>query len=171
MALLEGLSREELLSLLEVHAKNWLAHDGCWFLAAEEKLGMETAIALDTASWARFSPAEAKRIMKAFAISPGGGLDALEKALGLRLYACVNPQKVERPEPSKLVLRVLECRVQKARRSKGLQAFPCKSVGIVEYTEFARPIDPRIKVRCLACPPDPAAEACCTWEFSLPSAA
>ena len=165
------LSREDLLSLLEVYAKNWLAHDGCWFLAAEEKLGMDAAIELDTRAWERFSPTEAKRIMKAFAIPSGGGLDALEKALGLRLYACVNPQKVERPDPGKLVLRVLECRVQKARRSKGLPAFPCKSVGIVEYTEFARAIDPRIKVRCLNCPPDPVKDVWCAWEFSLSSPA
>jgi hypothetical protein len=163
---LKSLSREELLTLLEVYAKSWLAHDGCWFLAAEEKLGLEAAIGLDTRSWERFSPAEAKRIMSAFAIPPNGGLDALEKALWLRLYACVNPQKVERPEPGKLVLRVLECRVQKARRGKGLPDFPCKSVGIVEYSQFARAIDPRIKVRCLNCPPDPVGDAWCAWEFS-----
>ena len=164
---LKSLSRDELLSLLEVYAKNWLAHDGCWFLAAEEKLGQEAAIALDTASWERFSPVEAKRIMSAFAVPANGGLDALEKALWLRLYACVNPQKVERPEPGKLVLRVLECRVQKARRGKGLKDFPCKSVGIVEYTEFARAVDPRIKTRCLECPPDPVGDCCCAWEFTV----
>jgi len=168
---LEGLSREALITLIQAHAKSWLAHDGCWFLAAEEKLGMDAAIELDTRAWKRFSPAEARRIMKAFSIPPDGGLDALEKALGLRLYACVNPQKVERPEPGKLILRILECRVQKARGSKGLPAFPCKSVGIVEYTEFARAIDPRIKVRCLNCPPDPIADAWCAWEFSLSSPA
>ncbi|MBI5242541.1 MAG: hypothetical protein HY922_02515 [Elusimicrobia bacterium] len=164
---LRSFSREELLALVEVYAKNWLAHDGCWFLAAEEKLGMEAAIELDTRSWERFSPAEAKRIMAAFAIPAGGGLDALEKALWLRLYACVNPQAVVRPEPGKLVLRVLDCRVQSARRKKGLKDFPCKSVGIVEYTQFARAVDPRIKTRCLNCPPDPSGgDCCCAWEFS-----
>jgi hypothetical protein len=29
---LSDLSREELLLLLDVYAKNWLAHDGSWFL-------------------------------------------------------------------------------------------------------------------------------------------
>ena len=43
---LKDLSREDLIALLEVYAKNWLAHDGCWFLAAERRYGMETAIAL-----------------------------------------------------------------------------------------------------------------------------
>ena len=38
------MGREELLAALEMFAKNWLAHDGCWFLAAEAELGMEAAI-------------------------------------------------------------------------------------------------------------------------------
>jgi hypothetical protein len=165
---LESLSREELIALVKAHAKSWLAHDGCWFLAAEERRGMDEAIALDTRAWQLFSPAEARRIKTAFNLPDQGGLDALEQALWLRLYACVNPQVVERPEPGRLVLRVLECRVQTARRRKGLKDFPCKSVGVVEYTEFARAIDPRLEVRCLSCPPDPAGDEACVWEFRLP---
>ena len=164
---LKDLSREDLLKLVEAHAKSWLAHDGCWFLAAEEKYGLDTAMELDTRSWDRFSPAEAKRIMAAFKIPAKGGLDALEKALWLRIYACVNPQEVERPEPGRLVLRVLECRVQKTRRKKGLKDFPCKSVGLVEYTRFAQAIDPRIQTRCLRCPPDPVEGPYCAWEFTF----
>ena len=47
-----------------------------------------------------------------------------------------------------------DCRVQSARKRKGLPDFPCKSVGVVEYGEFAKTIDPRIRTRCIACPPD-----------------
>ena len=166
---LQHLSREELFKLLEVHAKNWLAHDGCWFLAAEEKYGLETAIALDTRSWERFSPAEAKRIMKAFGIPPANGLDALEQALGYRLYATINPQAVERPAPNRLVYRMIDCQVQTARRRKGLADFPCKSVGLVEYSRFAETVDPRIRTRCLQCPPDEARDSgcVCAWEFTV----
>ena len=38
-------SKEELISFLEDAAKNWLAHDGLWFLVAEDTFDMETAIA------------------------------------------------------------------------------------------------------------------------------
>ena len=62
-----SLNRAGLLRSLEVFASNWLAHDGCWFLAAEERFGMEAAIDLDAASWRRFAAAEARRIMAAFA--------------------------------------------------------------------------------------------------------
>ena len=84
------MGREELLRVIEMFAKNWLAHDGCWFLAAEERFGIQTAIELDACSWARFAAVEARRIMLTFDIPPGGGLPALEKALSLRLYAVVN---------------------------------------------------------------------------------
>jgi hypothetical protein len=164
---LERLSREDLIRLLEVFAKNWLAHDGCWFLAAEEKLGMDAALELDRESWRRFSPAEARRIMESFGIAPGGGLQALEKALGFRLYAALNEQAATWTEDGALEFRMIECRVQSTRRRKGLPDFPCKSVGIVEYTEFARTIDPRIRTECLCCPPDPTGGAYCVWRFTL----
>ena len=166
---LRKLSREQLITLIDIHAKSWLAHDGCWFLAAEEQYGLDAAIALDTKSWERFSPAEAKRIIKAFNIPENGGLDALQRALGYRLYATVNRDAVERPAENRLIYKMIDCRVQETRRRKGLPDFPCKPVGIVEYGKFAETIDPRIKTRCIQCPPDPTLESdhTCAWEFTI----
>ena len=163
----EELSREELLKLLEVFAKNWLAHDGCWFLAVEEKHGIERAMELDTDAWHRFAPAEARRIMQALDIPEGGGLPALEKALRYRLYAAINRQAVEWVDDHTMIFKMVECRVQKTRRRKGLPDFPCKPVGLVEFGRFAEAVDPRIKTRCLACPPDRAAGFFCGWEFTI----
>ncbi len=166
---LKNLSREELLKLIDVHAKNWLAHDGCWFLAAEEEYGIDAAIRLDTRACGLFSVAEARRIMRVFQIPEAGGLDALEKALRYRIYATVNPQVIERPDEATLVFKMLECRVHVARRRKGLSEFPCKPVGIVEYTKFAETIDGRIRTRCLQCPPDDTEGSgfVCGWEFTM----
>ncbi len=164
---LENLSREELIKLVEIYAKNWLAHDGCWFLAAEEKYGLERAIELDTRSWACFSSVEARRIMQTFEIPADGGLEALEKALRYRLYATVNTQVAEGVDDSTLRFRMVECRVQQARQRKGLTPFPCKSVGLVEYSRFAETVDPRIETRCIHAPPDAVSEEFCAWEFRL----
>ena len=168
MEQLRDLSREDLLKLIDIHAKSWLAHDGCWFLAAEERYGQEAAIELDTRACGLFSPVEARRIMRAFQISEGGGLEALEKALGYRLYATVNPQAVERLSENTLVFKMLDCRVQNARRRKGLPDFACKQVGLVEYTKFAEAVDPRIRTRCLQCPPDRTEGSgyVCGWQFT-----
>ena len=160
-------SKEELISFLEDAAKNWLAHDGLWFLAVEEAFDMETAIRLDARAWEQFTVIEARRIMRRHSIEPGGGLSALAKALGYRLYAFINKQEIELTD-GKLIFRMNTCRVQEARRRKGLSDFPCKPVGLVEYSGFARTIDPRIQTRCLGCPPDPHPdEWWCAWEFTL----
>jgi hypothetical protein len=164
----EEFSREDLVKLIEMHAKNWLAHDGCWFLASEEKYGMEVAIELDKRSWEKFTVAEAKRIMETFDIKVGGGLEALAEALKYRLYATVNKQESELVLPNKLIFTMINCRVQAARRRKNLPDFPCKSVGIVEYSGFASTIDPRIKTKCIYCPPDKHNQPLhCQWEFTL----
>jgi hypothetical protein len=160
----EALSRKELLKLLDVYAKNWLAHDGSWFLALEEAFGLETALEMDARAWERFAAIEAQRIMRAFEIAPGGGLTALAKALRYRLYARLNPQQTEWDGDNRLVFRMLECRVQTARQRKGLPLFPCRSVGVVEFSTFAATVDPRIETQCLGCPPDQAA---CAWAFTL----
>ena len=163
-----SMSREDLLRALEMFAKNWLAHDGCWFLAAEERLGMESAIELDARAWQRFAAAEANRIMTTFHVPQQGGLDALEKALGLRMYSVINAQRVEWSEDRKCLRFFMDvCRVQETRRRKGLPDFPCKSVGTVEFETFARTIDARIRTTCLHCPPEAPEGRYCGWEFSI----
>lgn len=164
----DSMSREDLLLALEMFAKSWLAHDGCWFLAAEERLGMEAAIELDTQAWSRFAAAEANRIMTTFHIPQQGGLDALERALGLRMYSVINAQRVEWSEDRRRLRFLMDvCKVQETRRRKGLPDFPCKSVGTVEFETFARTIDSRIQTACIHCPPEAAEGEYCAWEFSL----
>jgi hypothetical protein len=164
----EALGREDLLRALEMFAKNWLAHDGCWFLAAEERFDLETAIDLDGRSWKRFAEVEARRIMATFDIQAGGGLEALERALNLRLYAVINSQRTEWSDDRKVLRFFMDvCRVQEARRRKGLADFPCKSVGIIEFEMFAATVDPRIRTTCLHCPPETPSGQYCGWEFTI----
>lgn len=167
MGSFENLSREELLKVVEMFAKNWLAHDGSWFLAAEEKFGMETAVELDIKSWERFAVAEARRIKSEMALPDNGGLAALQKALQYRMYAAVNKQKIEFADEDTLVFKMVDCRVQSARKRKGLAPFACKPVGIVEFSRFAETIDPRIKTTVISCPPDPIQDFYCGWKFTL----
>lgn len=166
--LLRSFSKETLIDMLEDQAKNWLAHDGLWFQAAERHFGMEAAIELDREAWLTFTQIEAKRIMRLHNIKPGGGLKALAQALELRLYARINVQSTHWINEHTLRFEMNDCRVQSARKRKGMPDFPCKSVGIVEYSYFAHTIDPRIRTRVVACPPDPHPEEYyCAWEFTL----
>ncbi|HPR64063.1 MAG TPA: DUF6125 family protein [Thermoanaerobaculia bacterium] len=164
---LKDLTPEELSAWLLDAARLWLAHDGLWFQAVEQQSSMEEAITADTEAWRRFSPIEARRIRERLGLEERCGLEGLARALRARLYSLLNEDDMTLTSKS-LVYRMKRCRVQEARRRKNLPDFPCKPVGIVEYTTFAQTIDPRIQVRCVTCPPDPTPDdAYCIWEFTL----
>lgn len=165
---LEAMTKQELIRVVIDDAKNWLAHDGLWFQAVEKVHGLEEAIRADRDAWEAFTVIEAKRIMERLGIAPGGGIPALVECLKHRLYARLNRQECVEVSATRAVFRMLDCRVQSARKRKGLPDFPCKSVGLVEYAGFARTVDARLRTRCLACPPDPHPEEYwCAWEFVL----
>lgn len=166
---IEDLSKEELFELTQVYAKNWLAHDGCWFLAIEQKYGMDTAIEMDIESWRNFTIIEARRLIEFLKLGENSGIEGLKKALRFRLYATINEDEIKVAEDGKsLEYYVKTCRVQSARRTKGLKDFPCKSVGIVEYGLFSRTIDNRFETECVSCPPDITnPDYYCIWRFTL----
>ena len=166
--ILQSLSKETLIEMLEDQAKNWLAHDGLWFQAAEKQYGMEIAIELDKEAWITFTQIEAKRIMRRHNISPDSGIPALEKALQFRLYARINDQSLIDIDQQTLRFEMNDCRVQSARKRRGLDDFPCKPVGIAEYAFFAYTIDDRIRTAVICCPPDDHPESYyCAWLFTL----
>lgn len=165
---IKDLSKEQMLQLLEDFGKRWLAHDGLWFQSIEHSRGMDEAIEKDIEAWDQFTKIEAKRIMKFLNLPENGGIDALAEALKFRLYAVVNKQEAIREDENTLVFRMTECRVQQARQRKNMPLFPCKQVGIVEYSEFAKTIDPRIKTEVITCPPDEYnGKYYCAWKFTL----
>ncbi len=165
---LENLTKEELIEYIEDISKNWLALDGTWFQTVEHDLGLEKAMELNIKQWTRFTVIEAKRIMKRFNIPPNGGIPALIKALKFRVYANINIQETIEISENRCVFRMNNCRVQYARKQRGLPDFPCKGVGLIEYGLFAETIDPRIETNCICCPQDPHPEEYfCAWEFIL----
>lgn len=166
--ILLALDKETLVDMLEDQAKNWLAHDGLWFQAVERHYGMPAAIKLDTEAWVQLTQIEARRIMQRHNIPAAGGISALMQALQFRMYARINEQSLHQMDERTLRFEMNDCRVQSARKRKGLPDFPCKTPGIAEYAYFAHTIDPRIRTRVIACPPDPHPETFyCAWLFSL----
>jgi hypothetical protein len=166
--MIDDLPRDQLLKVIDTYAKAWQAMDGAYFLALEKKYGIDAAIEMDKEAWKIFSPIEANRIMKEFEIDPAGGLKSLEQALGFRVYARLNEQATEWVNEQTLWYTMKSCRIQVARNRKGLPDFPCRQVGEIEYGYFASTIDPRIKTRCVFCPPgNHPDDAYCCWEFTM----
>jgi hypothetical protein len=161
--------REKLLALLGDLGRNWIAGDGIWFQEVESRDGIWEAKRCNDSCWVRFSPFEAWSISRFLGLPENPGLPGLKRALGFRLYAGINVQSIVEESPESLVFRMDNCRVQAARKQRGLEDYPCKSVGIVEYRGFAEAIDPRIRTSCIACPPDSHPdEWICAWRFILP---
>ena len=165
--LLAGMTREQLIELLSLYAKNWLAMDGVWFQSVEEKFGMEEAMRHDANAWERFTVIEARRIKAFLGLPQRPGLEGLARALSLRFYGNLNQDSIE-IRGNTLIYRVETCRVQSARRRKNMPLHPCKRVGEIEYAGFARAIDERVTCRCLSCYPEVTDESCaCAWAFTL----
>jgi hypothetical protein len=167
-AALLDMPRDKLLQLIQDTAVNWLANDGVWFQAVEFEHGMNDAKRCNDSCWAHFSPFEAWSIRRLLDLPEHPGLEGLKTALRFRLYARINTQSFVDEGPESFIFRMEECRVQAARRRKGLEDYPCKSGGTVEYTYFARAIDSRIATECIACPPDEhPRDWWCAWRFFL----
>jgi hypothetical protein len=162
------LPQETLLKLLDGVAVNWIANDGVWFQALEFSDGMIDAKRCNDSAWAQFSPFEARSIKTFLNFPENPGIEGLKKALKFRLYARINTQTLIEESDGSLVMQMNECRVQSARKRKGLDDYPCKSGGTVEYTYFARSIDSRIITECIGCPPDDHPdEWYCSWRFKI----
>ena len=164
---LQKLSKNELITLIEAYSKNWLAMDGLWFQSLENKYGMQEAMCRDEEVWTHFTAIEAKRVKEFLNLEEYPGLQGLEKALKLRFYANINRDELIIKDNT-LIYSTLECRVQTARLRKNMPYHPCKSVGIIEYSEFAKIIDKRIVCDCISCYPDITDKNCnCVWKFIL----
>ena len=163
-----NMPEDQLDKLKEAVAVNWLATDGVWFQAVEFSKGMSEAKRINDSCWAQFSPFEAWSVKRFLKLPENPGLEGLKKALQYRLYAAINVQSIVDETENSFVFQMNECRVQTARKRKGLDDYPCKSGGLIEYTSFASSIDPRIKTECIGCPPDPHPEEYyCAWKFTL----
>lgn len=164
---LDALSRSQLEELIQIYCKNWLAMDGVWFQQVEQCCGMDAAMDSDAAIWERFTVIEAQKLKKFLRLPDDAGLEGLEKAMRLRLYANINREQYIREENT-LIYRTLDCRAQSARARKGMAPHPCKAAGIPEFTLFAREIDRRIVCEMLSCYPDRTDDTCaCSWRFTL----
>ena len=166
--LLEGVAPEVLDDVAQALRTGWLAADGVWFQAVERSAGMDAAKRVNDTCWARFAPLEARRIKARLGLPARGGIAALKVGLAERMYGRLNEWEFVEETEDSIVFRMTDCRVQTARRKRGLADYPCKSGGTTEYTGFGREIDDRLVCECVGCPPDPHPEEwACAWRFTL----
>ena len=165
---LEELSRDTLIKLTEMYARNWQTLDGLWFGNVEQEYGLEAAVKLDLKNWERQSTIEAQRIKKVLGLY-GGGLSSIIRGLSFMSWQLASPSfTIDEESPNTIVFYYPRCAVQEGRRKQGKQVFPCKTMKTTLLSNLARVIEPRASVRCLACPPDPHPdEFWCKWLLTM----
>lgn len=168
MELIQNLSKEQLIELCSIYAKNWLALDGLWFQSIENKYGIAEALEHDANAWRRYTEIEARRIKSFLGLPEQAGVEGLKKALSFRFYALLSKDCIVQESDDTIIYKVITCRVQDARKRKGMTYHPCKPVGLIEYTYFAKTIDNRFKTEAVSCHPDVTDSSCnCIWKFTL----
>lgn len=163
---LQKLSKEELIALVKAQAKNWLTVDGHWFIGVEEKYGLDAAIELDYRVWELYPPAEFRRLREALHLTKKGipGIVEFIKYMSTSLVFDYELEVSER----KAVFKVVHCRPQEARLRGGRQVFACRATWESAFEKLIAFVDPRIKYRCLFCPPEEHPDGYwCGWEFTL----
>jgi hypothetical protein len=166
--MLEDLSKDVLLRLIQVSSRNWGTTDGLWFQGVEDKYGIEAALELDKKMWERLSIVAAKRIKEALDLQEGGiaaiinVVDILSTLLGARL------PEIKEQDSSRVVLQFSRCPYQEARIRQGRSEFPCKPVGFTLLLNSSKVADPSARVNCLVCLPDPhPKDVWCKWELTI----
>lgn len=141
--------------------------DALWFLAVEDKFGLDAAVNLNEEIWGKIATMAARDIKKRFCIR-GRGLSDIIEALSYFPWAIITGYKIVKKTENRAVLFVPSCPPQEARLRHGRAEFPCKKMHSAALANFAKVINEKVKLKCHFAPPDPHPEDIwCEWEFQL----
>jgi hypothetical protein len=159
----------DIATLKEACARTYYTIDGLWFLAVENSYGFEKAFEMNQEVWHKAGPIIGRRLLKNLDIEGKPPLRQLfELVFADPLISVHKPESVTLEE-KRAVLRFMEYPVQAARIRDGRGVYDGKPGCTKLFDAYAALIDPRIKVECVACAPNPEnPEYWCEWEFVIP---
>ena len=163
---LKKMDMEKLLDYFFLQIRNLWRVDGLYFLGIEKKFGTEAATEIDAGVWEAMAGMEAKILQKMFGIDEKPDVPTIMGLLRKSSWAMDQPFRTVEIGSKKAILRIDRCRTQETRVSKGLEEFPCKKVRFAYLENFAKTLNPEIRVDCVVCPPDKhPKDSWCKWEF------
>jgi hypothetical protein len=166
--MLKKMLGQKLLDYFFLQIRNLWRVDGLYFLGIENKFGTEAATEVDAGVWEAMAEIEAKSLQRLFETSENPDVATIMDLLRRSSWALDQPFKTIETSGRRAVLGVDRCRTQEARLSKGFMEFPCKKVRFSYLKNFAKTLNPNVRVNCLRCPPDKhPKDSWCKWEFTL----
>lgn len=166
--MLAKMSMKKFLDFLFLHVRNLWRVDGLYFLGIEKEFDTEAATEIDAGVWQIMAKIEAKSLRRMFEVDKNADITTIMNLLQKSSWALDQPFKTIEMSDNKAVLSIDRCRTQEARLKKGLGEFPCRKVRFDYLKNFARTLNPNVKVDCLVCPPDKhPPDLWCRWRFKL----
>jgi len=166
--MLAKMPTEKLIDYFFLQIRNLWRVDGLYFLGIEKRFGTEAATEIDAGVWDSMAVIEAKNLQKTFNAGENPDVPTIMELLGKSSWALDQPFKAVKVNKRGATLVINRCRTQEARLNKALGEFPCKKVRFGYLMNFAKTLNPSVKVTCLTCPPDKhPKELWCKWEFVL----
>ena len=168
-AMLAGMPVSKLLDYFFLQIRNLWRVDGLYFLGIEKKFGTEAATEIDAGVWETMAGIEAKSLQKMLNVGEKPDVATIIDLLRRSSWALDQSFKTIMVDGERAILGIDRCRTQETRLSKGLHEFPCKIVRYGYLEKFAKTLNPKVRVHCLACPPDKhPKDSWCKWEFTIP---
>ncbi len=158
-------TKEDILKYLGFLLHNYRVMDAFWFINIENRHGHEEACKINELVWGKVGNLAARDLKERFAIDEKG-IPGFVKALKLFPWSIiVDYELLEKDD--ELILEVPSCPAQEGRLKHGMGEYDCKDMHRAEFENFARVIDPSIKVACLFAPPDKHPKNLyCRWRFT-----
>ena len=158
---------EKLSDYFFLQIRNIWRVDGLYFLGIEKKFGTEAATEIDAQVWESMAAIEAKSLQRIFKVAENPDVATIISLLRKSNWALDQPFKTIEIGDKRATFSINRCRTQEARQGKGLCEFPCKKVRFGYLKNFAQTLNPKVKVNCLACPPDKhPKDSWCKWELT-----
>ncbi|MFC1944798.1 DUF6125 family protein [Chloroflexota bacterium] len=162
-------SKEVLVKALKAFGEFTHKLDGIWYLAVQELMGNEKALACDMKVWERVLALRNEITARVFGIE-GTDITAAMKVQQLHPLANVFDFELDIEDNNRAVITVTGCPslVSLEREGEGREREICHMVEPNVFRHHAHFFDPKIEVRPLKQPPrNSPDEICCQWEFKL----